>query len=121
LLAGCNAKAEEVDDSDGEFGMFAGGLYCGWIAARQAWHEKAMDAAERGDLDSVIELWVAAKEIRRLAERLDRTSDAKLESLSHYVTEPTAERLAKTHPGMAAREELLPESGSRCAVAAADR
>jgi hypothetical protein len=36
LLAGCNAKAEEIDDSDGEFGMFAGSLYCGWIKARQA-------------------------------------------------------------------------------------
>ncbi len=36
FLAGCNAKAEEVDDSDGEFGTFAGGLYCGWIKARQA-------------------------------------------------------------------------------------
>ena len=36
FLAGCDAKAEEVDDSDGEFGTFAGGLYCGWITARQA-------------------------------------------------------------------------------------
>ena len=36
FLAACNAKAEEVDDSDGEFGTFAGNLYCSWIAARQA-------------------------------------------------------------------------------------
>jgi hypothetical protein len=72
-------------------------------AARGLWHEKAMDAAEQGALDSVIELWVAAKETRRLAERLDRASDAELESLSHYVTEPAAERLAKTHPGAAAK------------------
>jgi hypothetical protein len=35
FLAACNAKAEEVDDSDGEFGMFAGNFYCSWIAARQ--------------------------------------------------------------------------------------
>jgi hypothetical protein len=35
FLAGCNAKAEEIDDSDGELGMFAGGLFCGWIKARQ--------------------------------------------------------------------------------------
>ena len=34
--AGCNAKAEEIDDSDGELGTFAGGLFCGWIEARQA-------------------------------------------------------------------------------------
>ena len=72
-------------------------------AQRRAWHEKAMDAAAQGDLDSVIELWLGAKEIGRLAERLERTSDTKLQSLSHYVTEPAAERLAKTHPGIAAR------------------
>src|SRR5258708_6056924 len=36
FLAGCNEKAEEIDDSDGELGTFAGGLYCGWITARQA-------------------------------------------------------------------------------------
>ena len=36
FLAACNAKAEEIDDSDGEFGTFAGGLFCCWIAARQA-------------------------------------------------------------------------------------
>jgi hypothetical protein len=72
-------------------------------AQLRAWHEKAMDAAEQGDLDSVIELWLAAKETGRLAERLDLTSNAKLESLSHYVTEPAAERLAKTHPAVAAK------------------
>jgi hypothetical protein len=72
-------------------------------AARGLWHEKAMDAAEQGRLGSVIGLWVAVNETRRLAERLDRTSDAELESLSHYVTEPAAERLAKTHPGVAAK------------------
>jgi hypothetical protein len=37
FIAACNEKAEEVDDSDGEFGTFAGGLYCGWIAARNGW------------------------------------------------------------------------------------
>ena len=36
FLAGCYAKADEVDDSDGAFGTFAGDLYQGWIAARQA-------------------------------------------------------------------------------------
>ena len=70
---------------------------------RGAWHRKAMDASEQGDLSLVIELWLGAKEIGRLAERLERTGDDKLESLSHYVTEPAAERLGKTHPGVAAR------------------
>ena len=33
-----------------------------------------MDASEQGDLYSIIELWLDAKEIGRLAERLDRAS-----------------------------------------------
>jgi hypothetical protein len=70
---------------------------------RVAWHEKAMEVSEQGDLDSLIELWLAAKEIGRLAARLDLTSDSELERLSHYVTEPAAERLAKSHPGVAAK------------------
>lgn len=35
FIAACNLKAEEIDDSDGEFGMFAGN-FRGWIQARQA-------------------------------------------------------------------------------------
>lgn len=70
---------------------------------RGAWHEKAMTASEQGDLDSLIDLWLSAKEIDRLAARLDRASDTQLESLSHYVTEPAAQRLEKTYPAVAAR------------------
>ncbi len=47
FIAGCNEKAEEVDDSDGELGMFAGGLFCGWIKARQA---AGADCAETAKL-----------------------------------------------------------------------
>ena len=72
-------------------------------AEREAWHEKAMTASEQGDLDSVIDLWLSAKEIDRLAARLGRASDTQLASLSHYVTEPAARRLAKTYPAVAAR------------------
>ncbi len=72
-------------------------------AERGAWHEKAMEAAEQRDLGSVIELWLSAKEIGRLAERLGRASDTELENLSHYVTEPAAEGLAKTHPAVATK------------------
>jgi hypothetical protein len=36
FLAGCNAKADELDDSDGSFGQFAHELICLWIKARQA-------------------------------------------------------------------------------------
>jgi len=72
-------------------------------AEREAWHGKAMDAAERADLGSLIELWLEKKEIERLVERLRKASDAELEALSHYATEPAAKRLAMSHPDVAAR------------------
>ena len=36
FLAGSYEKAEELDDSSGNFGLFVVSLYCGWIKARQA-------------------------------------------------------------------------------------
>lgn len=36
FLAGCLAKADELDDSSGSFGQFAQDLICGWIKARQS-------------------------------------------------------------------------------------
>lgn len=36
LLAGCHAKADEVDGSSGQFGEFVAGLFGAWVAARQA-------------------------------------------------------------------------------------
>src|SRR5215467_13152722 len=36
FVAGCQEKANEVDDSSGELGMFVAGLFQGWIRARQA-------------------------------------------------------------------------------------
>ena len=35
FLAGCHAKVDELDDSSGSFGQFAGDIICGWIKARQ--------------------------------------------------------------------------------------
>ena len=72
-------------------------------AERAAWHENAMAAAENDDLASLIELWLSTKEMGRLAERLDSVTNTQLEGLSHYATEPAAERLARTHPAVAAR------------------
>ena len=34
FLAGCQAKAEEIDDSSGDFGSFVGSLACSWVASR---------------------------------------------------------------------------------------
>lgn len=36
FLAGCQEKAEELDDSSGSFGQFAKDLICRWIKARQS-------------------------------------------------------------------------------------
>lgn len=72
-------------------------------AERAAWHAKAMDAAERADLGSLIELWLETREIERLVRRLRTATDAEIEDLSHYRTEPAARRLAKSHPDVAAK------------------
>ncbi|MBI4589595.1 MAG: hypothetical protein HY725_12215, partial [Candidatus Rokubacteria bacterium] len=52
FLAGCYEKAEELDDSSGNFRMFVVSLYCGWIKARQATRADA-DATARLLLDRV--------------------------------------------------------------------
>jgi uncharacterized Zn finger protein len=70
---------------------------------RAAWHAKAIDAAERADLGSLIELLLKTKEIERLVERLRTATDAEIAALSHYRTEPAAKRLAKSHPDVAAK------------------
>ncbi len=72
-------------------------------AERAAWHAKAMEAVEQGDLHSLIELWLKTNEIDRLAERLRKTGDSEIEDLSHYTTEPAAKRLAKSDADVAAR------------------
>ena len=68
-----------------------------------AWHERAMTAAEQGNLAPLIDLCLKVNEPGRLATRLDRASDRELEGLSHYVTEPVAKALAETHPAVAAK------------------
>ena len=72
-------------------------------AQRAVWHEKAMDAAKGAGLHSVMELFVEAKEMERLADLVRGTTDDALEIVSHYATEPAARKLEKTHPGLAAR------------------
>src|SRR5436309_103062 len=70
---------------------------------RAAWHEKAIDAAAGADLHSLIELLLESQEIDRLVDRLRKAPDEELEGISHYVTEPVAEKLAKSHPGVAGK------------------
>jgi uncharacterized membrane protein YccC len=70
---------------------------------RAAWHEKAMDAAKDDDLQSLIELFIETKEMKRLAELVRGAKDEVLEKMSHYATEPAAKKLEKAEPGLAAR------------------
>jgi hypothetical protein len=70
---------------------------------KMAWHQKAMEASEEGDLSSQIELWLEKKESDRLASRLRRATDDELEDLSHYWTEPLARKLERSHPDISAR------------------
>jgi uncharacterized Zn finger protein len=76
-----------------------------YVSAKEkmAWHQKAMEASEKGDLSSQIELWLEKKESDRLVSRLHRAIDEELEDLSHYRTEPLARKLERAHPGISAR------------------
>lgn len=71
-------------------------------ADRPSWHSRAMQVADSADLAEAISLWLETRETDRLADRLRRTPPRTLRSLSHYVTEPAARRLARTHPDVAA-------------------
>jgi len=70
---------------------------------KMAWHQKAMEASEKGDLSSQIELWLEKKESDRLVSRLRRATDEELEDLSHYRAEPLARKLERSHPDISAR------------------
>ena len=72
-------------------------------AKRPMWHGKAMEASEGADLHSCMELLLETKELGRLAGLVRRSKDSALEDLSHFITEPAARRLEKTHPDVAAR------------------
>lgn len=70
---------------------------------KKSWRQKAIAAAEKGDLSSLVELWLENKEYDRLVSRLLRTTDEELEDLSHYRTEPLARKLERSHPDVSAR------------------
>lgn len=70
---------------------------------KTTWHQKAMKASEKADISSQIKLWLKKKEMDRLLARLRRAEDKELENLSHYQTEPLAQKLERAHPDLAAR------------------
>ncbi|MCG6868451.1 MAG: hypothetical protein LJE91_06895 [Gammaproteobacteria bacterium] len=73
------------------------------VKEKKAWHQKAMEASEKGDLSSQIELWLEKKESERLVSRLRRATDEELEDLSHYRAGPLARKLERSQPDVAAR------------------
>ena len=109
LLQKLGRGQEALESAWAEFeerpGAFAYDELMGYVPKRDrsGWHEKAMKAAERGDLTSLIDLLVKVKEAGRLADRLEGASDRELEELSHYTTEPAAKALARSHPAVAAK------------------
>ena len=72
-------------------------------ADRADWHARAMDAANRADLHTRIELLIAAREIGRLGDLIAGTTDGALQGASHSATEPAAKALEDARPELAAR------------------
>jgi hypothetical protein len=94
FLAGCYDKAEELDDSSGNFGAFVVTLYCGWIKARQA---------ARADADATA---------RWLLQRMDNDPYGFASTLAHdAVTVMRRDSLAAFERQVKARFEATDAAG----------
>ena len=109
LLARIGRPADALQSAWSEFeahpSTFAYKELMRYVPAKEkmAWHQKAMEVSERGDLSAQIELWLERKESDRLISRLHKVTDEELEDLSHYRTEPLARKLERSHPEISAR------------------
>ncbi len=72
-------------------------------ADRAEWHAKALGALSRADLGTRIDLLVKTRERERLAADIEAAPRESLAALSHFVTEPAAKCLEKSHPLLAAK------------------
>jgi len=70
---------------------------------RAAWRERAIAALDKVELWDRIEVLVKARELDRLADLVEHTPRQALVGLSHYVTEPAAKALSRSHPLEAAK------------------
>ncbi|MGD9162808.1 MAG: hypothetical protein PVG39_30660 [Desulfobacteraceae bacterium] len=70
---------------------------------RSGYHSRILEAISTAELGSAISLLLKLKEKDVLAERLRQVSDSRLQSLSHYTTEPVAKKLAREYPDVAAK------------------
>jgi hypothetical protein len=71
-------------------------------AERTEWHTKALDAAAKARPSDFMAICTKTKEWERLANFTLISSNAELENISHYVSEPAAKSLAKAYPASAA-------------------
>ena len=67
------------------------------------WHPRILEVINTAPLSSAITLLLLLQEKERLAQRLRKTSDGSIESLSHYTINPAAEKLAGDYPDVAAK------------------
>jgi hypothetical protein len=70
---------------------------------RPAWHSQALDTGRGTDLYALIDLLIASGETSRLADPISGTASEALRAAGHLATEPAAQGLEDTHPGLAAR------------------
>lgn len=70
---------------------------------RSEYHNRVLEAISTAELGPAISLLLKLKEKDVLAEWLRKISSRSLESLTHYTTEPTAKKLAKEYPDVAAK------------------
>ncbi len=64
---------------------------------KDTWHKKAISILEDSSLWSAIEVYLKTKELDLLAERILREDSSDIKNLSHYTTQPAAEKLIKSH------------------------
>src|SRR2546430_17429061 len=80
-------------------------------AERQEWQKKALSAAKSEDLHSLLELFVKARAMERLADLVSGSTGKTLGHGSHHSPEAAPRELEKTRPGPAA--PLWPGPGGR--------
>ena len=65
------------------------------------YHNRILEVSSSAELEPAVRLLVKVNEKDVLAERLRKVSVKRLESLSHFTTEPAAEILVEAHPDVA--------------------
>ena len=101
FIAACHAKADEIDDSSGCFGHFAGDLALDWIRARQA------AGAEPAEIVRAIHRWTEIDEygfFNDLATQSVEILDAKALAVLEATARRTFERTA--HESYERRKEI---------------